>query len=667
MRKCWGVAVIAAWIALSPNLRAQSETDYYDDAIGLMGQHKYVEAEAAFRKSIHADPRYREAWQGLASALKAQGKDAVAVERMAAAAPAARAGAAPPLTADQDAALSASADDAAKVADDEAELAKLQKQLDALKAQRAADRAKRNAGNHIDHTPPPPPPLPSAVNASAAPAMGTTPAAQAPPVATPPAAAPAAVPMQPLASSSLVNTNAAGQPALMDKSGKPIDGVPLSKHNKDIFSPSIAVGRDGVIHVAFCEGQAVAPYAYFVYYRSSSDGGVTWSETKNLSEIVPDNPISRCQVLVDSANRVYVVYRCDYQPGGAINPVPNYNVAGNRYNLVYRVLEGGRWSKQIQISHPTDPQKQNDGMATYCAGVDPRGAVQLMWNTAQYPYHPQWFNGQPLYDGRSLIFTATLDGSKPPKAREAYHCPIKPVTYNAAFQKTDDFDVIDGYFDANGQPHLVTSVYDSEIRQNGVNMQLVEGGRQTPIVNLPGGASQVWLSRPTLLLDAQGRQHMIAIFEAGETPAVKDFPIGNADEPNVIRAAADVKGKIEGFQAFPGPGGLMIVLMQINDTGEWGESETFISTSNGGAWSPPVCVTNNKGRQAFASVNTSSQSYVAQQTRHYPLEGAAAVDEKGHLVLALIDKEVTMTVSNAFGVNIAGGDTATPVLRFVKF
>ena len=77
------VRVISASLLFPLVCLAGSETDFYDQAVGLMGQHKYAEAEAAFRQSIHADPRYKEAWDGLAQALKAEGKDASAVEKMA--------------------------------------------------------------------------------------------------------------------------------------------------------------------------------------------------------------------------------------------------------------------------------------------------------------------------------------------------------------------------------------------------------------------------------------------------------------------------------------------------------------------------------------------------------------------------------------------------------
>ncbi len=156
--------ITAAFILLPALCFAQSETDLYDQATGLMGEHKYTEAEAAFRKSIHVDPRYKEAWEGLASALKAQGKDASAVAKMADAAPAARAGASPPLTLQQRQALG-EADPAQAGADStDSEIAALKAKVAALEARKraAAPARRRLAPMHLRRRRPsrrsPPPP-----------------------------------------------------------------------------------------------------------------------------------------------------------------------------------------------------------------------------------------------------------------------------------------------------------------------------------------------------------------------------------------------------------------------------------------------------------------------------------------------------------------------------
>ena len=59
------------------------------------------------------------------------------------------------------------------------------------------------------------------------------------------------------------------------ENGKPVDGLKLSQHDSDIFSPALAVAANGVIHAAFVEKHRTT-YALAVYHRSSSDDGKTW-------------------------------------------------------------------------------------------------------------------------------------------------------------------------------------------------------------------------------------------------------------------------------------------------------------------------------------------------------------------------------------------------------
>jgi hypothetical protein len=80
-----------------------------------------------------------------------------------------------------------------------------------------------------------------------------------------------------------------------------------------------------------------------------------------------------------------------------------------------------------------------------------------------------------------------------------------------------------------------------------------------------------------------------------------------------------------------------------------------------------VNVTNNAGRQAYVSRDTSAESQVALQTGSDPGPGAAAFDHDGHLLLLLVKNEFSIVHSVAFGVTIAGGGTTTPTLRFLRF
>jgi hypothetical protein len=148
---------------------------------------------------------------------------------------------------------------------------------------------------------------------------------------------------------------------------------------------------------------------------------------------------------------------------------------------------------------------------------------------------------------------------------------------------------------------------------------------------------------------------------------VRDYLIGTEEDPVVIRSAAAVTGSVDGFQAYQGPGGTMIAIMQINDTGERGSGDTFISPSTGEAWRTPVNVTNNAGRKKFASTQTSAASNIAVSSSYYPGPAAATVDREGRLLLLMINKEYGLLSSSAFGVSLVGGSTSTPTLQFLRF
>ena len=77
----------------------------------------------------------------------------------------------------------------------------------------------------------------------------------------------------------------------------------LSQYDTQILPPSLAVGGDGTLHVAFVEEQATSPFNYFVYYRSSKDGGTTWSPPTNLSEAMPGFNVGTCRLVLDGKDR----------------------------------------------------------------------------------------------------------------------------------------------------------------------------------------------------------------------------------------------------------------------------------------------------------------------------------------------------------------------------
>ncbi|MGA2583481.1 MAG: sialidase family protein [Tepidisphaeraceae bacterium] len=482
------------------------------------------------------------------------------------------------------------------------------------------------------------------------------------------AQAPDNSPLRPIEQSDLVVKDSSGAPMVADKTGKGIDGIKLSQHDTLIASPSIAVAPDGTIHVAFMEKHRTT-YADAIYHRSSSDGGKTWTEAKNLSEDMPGIDVGRCQVLVDSQNRVYVIWRSALATNWMITPDP----AGGATNLWFRELEGGNWSSIKPIGVTCDQATQLNAVFCFFAAIDAAGHAQVLWNVMPDKWHPETLlrNGHSNGVGNGLVFQSTLDGATASDPREVFLPVVTPAANAWGSPSCDGLDTMNGYVDAAGAAHFVAlaAMPMYGLPQHPAHYELIENGKAGQSIQLPDLSFHAARDIPTLLVDAKGKQHVIALFLAGEHPNIRDYLLGSDAEPAVIRAAVGLNGTIAGFQAYQGPGGRMVVIMQMNDTGAEGSAENYVSISTGdGKWSPAVNVTDNAGRNTYVSRDTSAESQVALQTGADPGPGAAAFDHDGHLLLLAVKDEFSIVHSVAFGVEIAGGGgSKTPTLRFLRF
>jgi hypothetical protein len=478
------------------------------------------------------------------------------------------------------------------------------------------------------------------------------------------ALAPAAT-IQPLETSPIVSRDPDGTLGVARKDGTPINGLKLSQYDALIQTPGLAVASDGTIHLAFIEQQAASPFVSFVFHRQSTDGGKTWSDPKNLSEDMPSVQVGFSSIMIDSSDRVYVIWRTglDQYTGPRI---------GQNINLVYRVLDHGKWSKILPINQPATPATYNSGAIFPFAVIDAAGHAQVIWNSDPNTFLPAQVqaNGHSfsLPDiGNGLVFQATLDGTAHAAPRQIY---MAALSTNAAFGEygkiCDDYGVLDGYADANGAAHFIALVRPMRGGDNTSHFNLFEDGKQTPAVSLPSSYMETWGNPPKLLVDAQGRRHIIAFYTAGEHPSFRDYLVGSDDEPTVILAAKP-PGTCMGFQAWQGTGGRMAVVMQTTERGYNDSGDTWLTTSDGTKWSPLVCVTDNAARARWVAKQRGSNLLVATGAHYGPGPGAMAFDKDGHVLLALINvKTGSFALANG-GVTYAGGSTATPMLFFYKF
>ncbi len=448
---------------------------------------------------------------------------------------------------------------------------------------------------------------------------------------------------------------AAGEPAALK----------LSVLDNGVQVPSVLATRDGTVHVIFVEKHKESPYMSFLYYRSSSDGGKSWTAPKNLSEVLPDTNVGTTSLLSDSRGRVYAIWRSHYLTGGDISQPSSQR---DDFNLIYRVLDNGGWSSATYIHPPTSMQHQGFGSASWFAANDPSsGKVQVFWNTSPAPRHPESYAYGMVSYGIKLgaVMRSVLDGASASQPEEVFYTPIVKREGEATAH-CDGLDMINGYVDAAGQPHILAQVTTGNSEPTN-RFQLIENNTQYAAFELPGPSYTYWHYPPTLLVDQQGRRHAITMYPYGETQSVRDYTLGVNAEPQIVRAAKASTGKVLGVQAFQGPGGRMAALIQMADTNERSDAETYLVTSDGNRWNTPVNLTNNAGRTTFHNTQTGSRSNVATMSSWYPGNGAAAYDASGHLYVAYIVNRKDLFEQNAYGVSLAGGSSSVPQLLFARF
>ena len=340
-------------------------------------------------------------------------------------------------------------------------------------------------------------------------------------------------------------------------------------------------------------------------------------------------------------------------------------------NLYYRVLENGAWSGKAVPAHPLVTVEQQDtGSASWFVSTDPTGKVRVIWNCLPGLEHKEFlYNGRRVNSiGAGLVKEAVLDGTTAGPAREIHMAKVTddPDYHTPA---CDDYDTIDGYVDAAGRAHFIALALHHGVGhpENNNRIHIAENGGESLALRLPGNDRDLWVCPPKLMVDAKGQRHIIAWYNAGEQPNIRDYVLGSEAEPSVIRAAKEVKGKILGFQAFQGPAGRMVVLMQMNDTGKETDDELYVSMSDGGKWSTPVSVTNNSSRLVFFSRNTSAASHVASKSYWFPGTSAATFDRQGHLVMVFVSNQFSFSGSVALGITVASSTSRTPNLLFLRF
>ncbi len=410
---------------------------------------------------------------------------------------------------------------------------------------------------------------------------------------------------------------------------------------------SLAATSDGTLHAIYTDQPD--PYkGRYLYYRSSKDGGATWSDPKNLSDDETATPAAYCPVLVAGDGKVYAIWKyleCN-----------NLDAAGGGGSgeLVYRVLDGGAWSSIVRLCD------KHHGVVSYFAAVAPDGKVNLVYSQGNLDvdWLPMGAVGQQC---ANLIRQAVLNGPTPqirdlitPKPIptraqvDAAHAAGHDIPFEDQYAKADGLWDLRGYIDSAGVAHFIADHQEPYPNPDSIGAWITyyDGKQLHKLHEYAKGDHETNYSTPwTLLLDSHGKEHVIRIPFKAEKQVVRDYPVvnGTLGDPVDIVGPDKPSGSISTWQACALPNGGMSVAASVSQKGGWApdDLELLISTSNGdGKWSKPVSVTHNSNAGTGMS-----KGAITTSTTYYP-KFAEVTGVRGGVSLIMVN-----TAHGVVGVN----------------
>ncbi|MCK5057474.1 MAG: exo-alpha-sialidase [Candidatus Aminicenantes bacterium] len=135
-------------------------------------------------------------------------------------------------------------------------------------------------------------------------------------------------------------------------------GVNISNNFRESICPDIAVDSSGNIDVVWFDN---TPGNFEIYFSRSTDNGVSWSQTVNISDSWKGSEFVR--IAVDVAGNINVVW-CEYTPQGG----------GQEIYFSRSTDDGVSWSQAVNISEFSGGEDSPP-----CIAVDPAGNINLLW------------------------------------------------------------------------------------------------------------------------------------------------------------------------------------------------------------------------------------------------------------------------------------------------
>lgn len=364
-----------------------------------------------------------------------------------------------------------------------------------------------------------------------------------------------------LHNSFLAQTKTAAKPVAKTNNTQP---PRLSQFERALES-DLLIDKNNNLHVVYQESADFGK-PIFIYYTSSTNNGASWSKPITLSNDETGNGSGPPVIVQDGSGAIYAIWK-RYGNKGSKYPAPDVTLDGRggygNGTLFYKVLQGGQWSQQFQVSEEIGSQFSwftffnNKGQLLLCWNeVSPESlsANRLMW------YYADWLRFGMLSPSG---VTERAEISKP--AAPAYKGGAPPE--NGIIN-------LHGYGDKNGEVHFIYNKKDSD---NAQKIFYYNGKKHEAIYSYPlYQEGNNFMNPPRLLCDDKGVDHIIFIPSSTTLESEQLWDYIPATKQRNILASIQQKGiTISNFQANQGPSGRMAALLHAGGIAESKEAYGF--------------------------------------------------------------------------------------------
>lgn len=406
------------------------------------------------------------------------------------------------------------------------------------------------------------------------------------------------------------------------------------------------IDRGGIYHAVFLETPAIGK-PVFVYYSRSANQGRSWTKPVTISNDETGNGSGYPRLIESGNGEVFAIWKrfgntaSRYPAKDGILEGPGGYYPGT---LFFRVLSGGGMSDIMPIND------KQEVMFSWFPTLDPQGNVVVVWSQISDEsnqrnwrvwYYADWIRTARISSGGVGRVTALTT-------------PAAPL-YATGPPPTNGLQNLHGYITRDGVMRFVAEGSGNDGRY----ITYFNGRTFRNIYSYPKYQTfNTFKNPPRLLLDEQGREHIIFIPDNSslEGEEVWDYDVATNRRSPIVSIQQQGMS-LHSMQAYQGPGGKMTVAFQAGKLSE--SNESWVCEFSNGTWKI-FSMSKNAAKDSFFSrelpFNGLYIPVISGLKRYYTTYVAVAYDQSGN-------RKMLMTLSELFTSGF--GSTSSPSVIFL--